>query len=108
MPDKVPEKLSKLAELADVGWTALLFFGVGAAIGLAQLASSAERIVLRLAIARAVTVGGLAMAAGAVLIWLPDTPLLGQLGLAAALASLGTTGLELLLARMFKRGGGQS
>lgn len=101
MPDRIP---AKLAEIADAVSTAILFFAVGAAIGIAQLVIGAERITWRVALARAVTVGGLATAAGAVLIWLPDTPLLGQIGLAAALASLGTSGLERLLTRVLKRG----
>ncbi len=37
--------------------------------------------------------------AGLVLVWVPDLPLIGQIGVAAALASLGTSGLE----RMFQR-----
>jgi len=39
------------------------------------------------------------MAAGAVLVWVPDLPLLGQIGIAASLASLGASGLE----RLFQR-----
>lgn len=40
------------------------------------------------------------MAAGAVLVWVPDVPMLGQIGVAAALASLGTSGLERLFQRL--------
>lgn len=94
--------------MADAIMTSLLFFAVGAVIGVAQLLGSAERIDTRLAVARAITVGGLATAAGAVLVWLPDTPLLGQIGLAAALASLGTTGLERMFQHLLQGRGGQS
>jgi hypothetical protein len=83
--------------------TSAVFFGVGAVIGMAQLFGSTEPITWRLAIARAVTVGGLSVAAGAILIWLPETSLLGQIGLAAALASLGTSGLERLIVRYVDR-----
>lgn len=93
--------------MADAIATSLLFFAVGAIIGVAQLLGNPERVHPRLMVARAVTVGGLATAAGAVLVWLPDTPLLGQIGLAAALASLGTSGLERLFARLLQGRGGQ-
>jgi hypothetical protein len=83
--------------------TSAMLFAVGAAIGLAQLCGSAEQVSWRLACARAVAVGGLSVAAGAVLVWLPETSLLGQIGLAAALASLGTSGLERLIVRFVDR-----
>jgi hypothetical protein len=97
MPHRIQDKL---LAMADAIATSLLFFAVGAMIGIAQLLGSAEAKSTRLILARAITVGGLATAAGAVLIWLPDTPLLGQIGLAAALASLGTSGIERLLERV--------
>jgi hypothetical protein len=83
--------------------TSAVLFAVGAVIGLAQLCSSTDQVSWRLAIARAVTVGGLSVAAGSVLVWLPETSLLGQIGLAAALASLGTSGLERLIVRYVDR-----
>ena len=43
--------------------------------------------------------GGLAMAAGVVLVWVPELSMVGQIGVAAGLASLGTSGLE----RAFQR-----
>lgn len=101
MPDRIPPKLIEFAEALGTAW---LFFVVGAVIGVAQMLSGSERVTLRLALARAATIGGLATAAGAVLIWLPDTPLLGQIGLAAALASLGTSGLERLFIHILSRG----
>ena len=42
------------------------------------------------------------MAAGAVLVWVPDLPLIGQVGVAAVLASLGTSGLERLFQRLLQ------
>jgi hypothetical protein len=83
--------------------TSALLFAVGAGIGLAQLRGSGEPMSWRLAFARAATTGGLSVAAGAVLVWLPDTPLLGLIGLAAALASLGTSGMERLIVRYLDR-----
>lgn len=73
---------------------------IGAAIGLGQLASSAQPITWRLALGRAVVSGGLATACGTALIWWPTLHPVALIGLAAALASLGTSGVERLLARM--------
>ena len=78
---------------------ALLFSFIGISIGLGQLLASPERLTKRIIIGRALSTGGLSMAAGLVLVWVPDLPLIGQIGVAAALASLGTSGLE----RMFQR-----
>lgn len=97
--------IRKASELGDALVHGLLFFSLGALIGFAQLLGGAERVTLRLAVARACTVGGLAVSAGAVLIWDPTTPLIGQIGLAAVLASLGTSGLERLFARVLSRRG---
>jgi hypothetical protein len=46
------------------------------------------------------------MAAGAVLAWFPDLPFVGQVGFAAALASLGSSGIERIIFRYLdsKRG----
>ena len=73
---------------------------VGLAIGIGQLLHSKEALSLRIVIGRALTGGGLGMAAGAVLAWMPDLPLIAQAGIAAALASLGTSGLERMFARI--------
>jgi len=53
-------------------------------------------------IGRAICTGGVAMSAGAVLVWVPELSILGQVGVAAALASLGTAGLERLLGRVLE------
>lgn len=96
MPEKIIEAA---AHRWDQLSTAMLFAAVGVVIGLSQLLASNERLTLRIIVGRSVSNGGLAMAAGLVLVWMPDLPLLGQLGVAAALASLGTSGLE----RVFQR-----
>lgn len=72
---------------------------LGAIIGLGQLLASKEVLTLRIVIGRALSSAGLAAAAASVLTWLPELPLAAVLGLAAALASLGTSGLEKLLQR---------
>lgn len=95
-----------LEKLTEVGrhWfdqfaSSLMFALVGIVIGLGQLLSSNERLTTRLLLGRALSTGGLAMAAGVVLVWVPELSMPGQLGVAAGLASLGTSGLE----RVFQR-----
>lgn len=77
---------------------------VGLVVGIGQLLQSRERLQARVVIGRALTAGALGMAAGAVLAWLPDLPWVAQAGMAAALASLGTSGLERVFSRVV--GGG--
>ena len=95
-----------IEKLAEVGryWqdhlaSSFLFSMVGVAIGLGQLLAGNERLTLRLLVGRALSTGGLAMAAGVVLVWVPELSMVGQIGVAAGLASLGTSGLE----RAFQR-----
>lgn len=93
----MPEKV--IGYLEQIG-NALLFSLVGISIGLGQLLASGEALTARIIVGRALSTGGIAMAAGAVLVWVPDVPMLGQIGVAAALASLGTSGLERLFQRL--------
>ena len=95
-----------IEKLAEVGrhWldhlaSSFLFSMVGVTIGLGQLLAGNERLTLRLLVGRALSTGGLAMAAGVILVWVPELSLVGQIGVAAGLASLGTSGLE----RAFQR-----
>lgn len=82
---------------------AVSFAFVGAAIGLGQLmVSAAETYTRRIAIGRALTTGGLSMSAGIVLVWVPDLSFIGQIGVAATLASLGTSGLERIFLRVIQ------
>ena len=82
--------------------SSVLFSLVGISIGMGQLLASNERITLRLLLGRALSTGGLAMAAGVALIWAPELPMVGQIGVAAGLASLGTSGLERAFQRALK------
>lgn len=79
--------------------SSVLFLLVGVVIGIGQLLAGNDRLTLRLFLGRALSTGGLAMAAGVVLVWVPELSMPGQLGVAAALASLGTSGLERVLQR---------
>jgi hypothetical protein len=99
----MPEKVIGLLE--NIGQS-LIFFVIGASIALGQSMANGEPANLKIIIGRALTVGGLAMAAGAVLAWFPDLPFVGQVGFAAALASLGSSGIERIIFRYLdaKRG----
>lgn len=95
-----------LERLSEVGryWhdqfaSSLMFALVGIFIGIGQLLTGSERLTTRLLLGRAMSTGGLAMAAGVVLVWVPELSMVGQIGVAAGLASLGTSGLE----RVFQR-----
>src|SRR5689334_14502737 len=76
-----------------------LFVSIGIAIGLGQLLASQEKLTARIVWGRALSTGGISMASGLALVWIPDMPMIAQFGLAAAIASLGTSGLE----RLFQR-----
>lgn len=93
MPEKVFTWAQQIAE-------SLIFALIGALIGLGQLLGSSEPLSRRIVVGRALSTGGMAMAAGAVLVWVPELPLIGKIGVAAALASLGTSGIERLLQRV--------
>lgn len=81
---------------------AILFALIGVTIGIGQLLASSEVLTWRIVVGRALSSGGIAMGAGAVLVWVPELTLVGQFGVAAALASLGTSGLEKLFQRLIQ------
>jgi hypothetical protein len=80
---------------------AFVLIGVLTAIG--QIMQSQEPVTLRVAIGRCITTGGIAVVAGAGLTLFPTMPFIAQIGLAAALASLGNSGLEVLLQKILGR-----
>lgn len=82
-----------------VGWLA----AIGALIGLGQLLQSKEPLTWRLIAGRALVSGGLGAASAAVLIHFPDTHPAALMGLAATLASLGTSFIEQFLRKYLKR-----
>lgn len=84
----------RVISLIDQVLHTLIFFFIGVLIAAGHLLSNSERTTMKLVIGRMITTGGLAMAAGSVLIFTPELPLVGQIGIAAALASLGTAALE--------------
>ena len=75
-------------------------FGLlGILVGLGQLLASKEQLTPRIVWGRCLSTMGLSMAAGVVLLAFPEVSPLAQIGVAAALASLGTSGLERLVQR---------
>jgi CHASE2 domain-containing sensor protein len=82
------------------GWQLLLTLGVaGLVTGLGNLLASDERLTKRIVIGRALSSAALGVTAGMALAYMPSIPFVAQVGLACALASLGTSGLE----RIFQR-----
>lgn len=75
--------------------------GTGLLIGLGQLLASEEKLTPRIIFGRAFSSAGLALIAGALLIQIPDIPLLALIGLSALIASLGTSFLEKFLNNYF-------
>ena len=76
---------------------------VGILVGVGQLLASAERLTLRIVIGRALSSAGLGASSAALLVWLPGLPIAAQFGVAALIASLGTSGLERLFRRWLDR-----
>lgn len=77
-------------------WSLLL---LGALIAIGKVLSSDEPITPRLFIGRVIRGGGTAMVAAAALIWVPGLPVLGVVGLGAALGIAGHQAVELWLRR---------
>jgi hypothetical protein len=75
---------------------------VGAIIGLGQLLLADDALTARRVLGRAFVSGGLGASASLLLVWYPDATPAALMGLAAALASLGTSGLETVLRRVGK------
>ena len=77
-----------------------LLAAIGAGIGIGKLLASDEPISPRLVAGRAIVTGGIGAAAGAVSLLFPTADAAVLYASAAALASLGTSGLELLVHRI--------
>jgi len=81
-----------------------LLAAVGAAIGVGKLLAGGEPITARLVFGRALVSAGLGAAASATSLLFPTADPLVLYGVAAGLASVGTSALESIMAR--KVGGG--
>jgi hypothetical protein len=96
----MPEKIVQAAtEWKDALAQAFLFGLIGTLTGLGQLLASKEVLSRRIVVGRCLSTAGIAMASGVVLLIVPGIPPIAQIGVAAALASLGTSGLERLIQR---------
>lgn len=90
----MPDKFTHTEAAIAMGTTGLL-------IGLGQLLASEEKLSVRIVVGRALSSTGLALASGAVLIEIPEVPLLALVGISALIASLGTSFLENFLNKWF-------
>lgn len=97
MPGKDPITVGSLLESLS---ETFVFLALGAFIGMGQLLASREDVTLRIALGRAISVGGLSAAAGVIWLLYPNIPFGVQVSVAAALASLGTSGLEKIFQRI--------
>lgn len=77
-------------------WLAVL----GSLVGLGQLLLSKDVLTPRIIIGRAICSGALGMAAAAMISFIPTLSFAAQLGLAAVVASLGTSALERIVQRI--------
>lgn len=100
MPDKIA---ANITEWWQTFFQALAFTGIGVLIALGQILQVKEPITWKVAIGRCITTGGIALVAGATLTLFPSIPFIAQIGIAAMLASLGNSGLEMLIQRLFNR-----
>lgn len=103
----MPEKIAQAAtEWRDAIAQAFLFGMIGVLTGLGQLMASKEELTWRIIAGRCLSTAGIATAAGVILLAFPGVPPIAQIGVAAALASLGTSGLERLIQRVLGIGQG--
>ena len=83
-------------DTAFFAWSSIL----GALIGLGQILDSAEKLSWRIVVGRALVSAGLASMAPVLLVWLPQMPRMAEFAFAALLASMGTSGLQMLVRRV--------
>lgn len=99
MPERIVSNLSAIGKWRDEIELALVFWFIGATIGIGQHLLSRDPLAWRVIIGRALSTGGLAVVAGAVLVVHPTMSPLAQMGIAAGIASLGTAALEMAFMR---------
>lgn len=72
----------------------------GLIVGIGTLLASTEKLTWRIICGRAIASAGLGASSAAILAWLPMLPFEAQIGIACAIASLGTSSLERILQRV--------
>lgn len=101
----MPERLAQIAaDRLDAIWSALLFAFFGILFTIGEMLKSKEVLTARIVIGRCLSTAGLAMSAGLVLLAFPGAPFLAQIGTAAAIGALGTSGLERIIQRILGTG----
>ncbi len=103
MPERIIQATTEWREAIT---QAMLFGLIGIITGLGHLMASKEVLTWRIVAGRCLSTAGIATAAGVVLLAFPGVSPLAQIGVAAALASLGTSGLERLIQRVLGIGRG--
>jgi hypothetical protein len=78
-------------------WFVAVLAFIGAAIGLGKLLNSEDQLTARRVAGRFIVNAGIGAAAGSVMLWVPNAPPLLLYGMAAGLASLGTSTLEYVI-----------
>lgn len=71
--------------------------GIGAAIGIGKLLAAEDPITARLVVGRGLVSAGIGAAAGAIVFLVPDANPILLYGIAAGLASMGTSTLEYII-----------
>lgn len=94
-----PENPQDWGLLKHLGLLAL----IGLIVGLGQMLAEQGKITRRAALGRCMTSAGMGVCAGAALSWVPHLSLVAQCGLAAAIASLGTSGITALFQRLLNK-----
>jgi len=77
--------------------------GVGVVVALAKMLVSTEPLTWRIVIGRAILSGALGLAAGAIVIFIPEVTFLGQVALACILTSLGESALSPLFNHLIRK-----
>lgn len=88
-------------ESPDNNYTTLsIAAGIGFLIAIGRVMATDEHVTAKQVIGRAILNTGLAIGAFSVLTFIPGLGMEGKIGMAALIASLGTTGAEMLLRRI--------
>ena len=74
--------------------------GVGFIIAIGKILAADENVTVKMAVGRGLITAGLAVAGFSVLTFIPGLGIEGKIGVAALMASLGTTATEMLLRKI--------
>lgn len=82
-------------------------FGVGVAVAIGKLLIAEEKLTAKLVMGRCILTGFAGVAAAGIVAVIPGLGFAAQVGIGAAIASLGASGIEHLLNRVFRGSGGE-